>query len=64
MLMVHSDCGAYGGLKAFAGNEDLEAENHESELRSAAEFLKSNVPGVTVECYYLRFTGVWALDAV
>ena len=63
MLMVHTDCGAYGGLQAFEGNEEREATNHESELRGAAEFLKSNIPAVEVECYYLKFTGVWALEA-
>lgn len=63
MLMVHSDCGAYGGLKAFDGNEEREAANHESELRGAAEFLKNNVPAVEVECYYLKFTGIWALES-
>jgi hypothetical protein len=25
MLMAHSDCGAYGGLQAFAGDEEREA---------------------------------------
>jgi carbonic anhydrase len=64
MLMVHSDCGAYGGLQAFEGNEEREAANHESELRSAAEFLKSNISAIDVECYYLKFNGVWALDEV
>ena len=62
MLMVHSDCGAYGGLQAFNGDVEREAANHESELRGAAEFLKSNIPVIEVECYYLKFTGVWALD--
>jgi carbonic anhydrase len=64
MLMVHSDCGAYGGLQAFEGNEEREAANHELELRSAAEFLKSNISSIDVECYYLKFNGVWALDEV
>jgi len=63
MLMLHSDCGAYGGLQAFDGNEEREASNHESELRTAADFLKTRVPTIEVECYYLRFTGVWALEA-
>ncbi len=63
MLMVHSDCGAYGGLKAFDGSEEREAANHESELRSAAEFLRSNISAIEVECYYLKFTGVWTLEA-
>jgi Putative carbonic anhydrase len=64
MLMVHSDCGAYGGLQAFEGNEEREAANHESELRSAAKFLKSNISAIDVECYYLKFNGVWALEGV
>jgi len=25
--------------------------------------LKTRVPTIEVECYYLRFTGVWALEA-
>lgn len=64
ILMVHSDCGAYGGLQAFGGDEEREAANHESELRSAAEFLKRNIATIEVECYHLKFTGVWALEAV
>ena len=64
MLMVHSDCGAYGGLQTFEGNEEREAANHESELRSAAVFLKSNISAIDVECYYLKFTGVWAVEGV
>lgn len=62
MLMLHSDCGAYGGLQAFDGNELREAENHESELRSAIEFLKNNISDVQVDGYYLKFSGVWALE--
>ena len=63
ILMVHSDCGAYGGLQAFGGDEEREAANHETQLRSAAEFLKDNIPAIEVECYYLKFTGVWAVEA-
>jgi carbonic anhydrase len=63
MLMVHTDCGAYGGLQAFGGNEEREAANHESELSRAAEFLRNNISPIEVECYYLKFTGVWALEA-
>jgi len=63
ILMVHSDCGAYGGLKAFDNNEEREAFSHESELGKAAEFLKTNIPTIDVEGYYLKFNGVWALEA-
>lgn len=62
MLMVHSDCGAYGGLQAFDGNEEREAANHEAELRIAAEFLKATIPTAEVECFYLKFNGVWTLE--
>ena len=64
MLTVHSDCGAYGGLRAFGGDEEREAAHHESELKNAAEFLKSNIPTIDVECYYLKFNGVWTFDAL
>ncbi len=63
LLMIHSDCVAYGGLQAFDGSEEREAVNHEAELRRAAEFLQCNIPTIEVECYYLKFNGVWALDA-
>jgi carbonic anhydrase len=63
ILMVHTDCGAYGGLQAFGGNKEREAVDLESQLRSAADFLKSSVSTIVVECYYLTFTGVWALEA-
>ena len=62
ILMVHSDCGAYGGLQAFGGDQEREAAHHESELRSAAEFLKSNISAIEVECYYLKFAGVWGIE--
>jgi hypothetical protein len=62
ILMVHSDCGAYGGLQAFGRSENREAANHESELRSAAEFLRSTIPAIEVECYYLKFDGVWTVE--
>ena len=62
MLMVHSDCGAYGGLHAFERNESREAANHETELRKAVEFLTNNISDVQVEGYYLKFDGVWALE--
>src|ERR1043166_8829799 len=46
MLMVHTDCGAYGGLQAFGGNAAQEAAHNESELGKAVEFLKGNLPAI------------------
>jgi carbonic anhydrase len=63
LLMIHSDCGAYGGLQTFGRDPEREAEHQEAELRNAAEFLKRNVPTVNVDCYFLRFSGIWAVDA-
>src|SRR5947209_8501084 len=52
ILMLHSDCGAYGGLAAgFQGDSQAEASHHEAELQCAAEFLRREVPGVEVQAY-------------
>lgn len=64
MLMLHSDCGAYGGLEGFGRDEEREAAHYHAELRNATEFLKSNISSIEVECYYLKFSGVWAVEAV
>ena len=63
MMMIHSDCGAYGGLQAFDQDEKREAAHHETELRNAAEFLKINIQSIEVECYFLKFNGVWTAEA-
>jgi hypothetical protein len=62
ILMVHSDCGAYGGLAAFGGNAATEAQHHEEELRRAAECLRTAVPGIDTQAYFVDFEGVWAVD--
>jgi len=62
MLMVHSDCGAYGGLEAFGGDAQAEARHHADELRRAAACLRQALPGVSVVCYYVDFEGVWTAD--
>jgi hypothetical protein len=62
VLMVHSDCGAYGGSAAFGNDAAAEASHHESELRQAALLLREAISGVTVEAYFVDFGGVWALD--
>jgi hypothetical protein len=61
ILMVHSDCGAYGGLAAF--NDDVEAErlHHRDELRLAAKHLARAIPGIEIDPYFVDFEGVWTL---
>jgi carbonic anhydrase len=64
ILLLHSDCGAYGGLhKVFNGDEAAEVDHHRSELRRAHSVLKGAFPAVTVECYFVDFAGVWQLDS-
>src|SRR5437879_6926014 len=59
ILMVHSDCGAYGGLAGFQGNAAAEASHHEQELRRATVNLLQAIPGVQVQGYFVDFEGIW-----
>jgi carbonic anhydrase len=64
ILMLHSDCGAYGGLAgSFQGDAAAEADHHRAELRLAAEFLKGAIPSLRVDCYFLNFEGAWTIEA-
>jgi carbonic anhydrase len=63
ILMLHSDCGAYGGLERFAGDTRAEAQHHEEELRRATVFLKNAIPEIEVLPYFVDFEGTWAVDA-
>ena len=62
ILALHSDCGAYGGLACFQGDSRAEAENHRAELIRAAEYVRSAIPEVEVECIFVDFTGVWRVE--
>lgn len=63
ILMLHSDCGAYGGLSAFENDSQREAEHHRQELSRAAQILKSEIPELTVKTYFVDFEGVWETDS-
>jgi len=63
ILMLHSDCGAYGGLAAgFGGDERLEAEHHKEELRRAANCVLKTIPGIDVQGYFVDFEGIWQVE--
>ena len=63
ILMLHSDCGAYGGLVgAFGGNASREAQHHERELKIAAKYVIENIPDIEVRTYFVDFEGIWAVD--
>jgi hypothetical protein len=60
ILMLHSDCGAYGGLAgAFGGDARAEAAHHQRELQHAAANLRAAIPGVEVQGYFVDFEGIW-----
>jgi len=62
ILMLHSDCGAYGGLAAFGGDERAEFLHHREELHRAAANLKAAIPGLGVDVYFVNFEGVWTTE--
>jgi carbonic anhydrase len=60
ILMVHSDCGAYGGLDGgFGGDTHAEARTMKQELNCAADWLRRQIPGLRVDRYFVDFEGVW-----
>ena len=62
ILMVHSDCGAYGGLEGGFGNDAAaERVHHREELVRATEHVESAIPGIAVERYFVDFEGVWSV---
>ena len=63
ILMLHSDCGAYGGLAGrFHGDIEAESAHYRAELASATAFLKSAIPGIQVESFVLNFEGAWVVE--
>ena len=62
ILMLHSDCGAYGGLAAFDNDREREAENHRQELNRAAALVKAEIPELEVKAYFVDFEGVWQVN--
>ncbi|MEK7085042.1 MAG: hypothetical protein AAB904_00775, partial [Patescibacteria group bacterium] len=62
-LMVHSDCGKYGGLKNFGGDEAKELEFLAEEARKAKEYLAGRVPeNTSIQTIFADWGGLWFLD--
>jgi hypothetical protein len=60
ILMVHSDCGAYGGLAdAFRGDSRAEAAHLERELQRATTHLSEAIPGLEIQGYFVDFEAIW-----
>lgn len=58
MLFTHYDCGAYGGIARFDGNEEKQFAFHQEELRKAATVIRGKFPGLTIETYFMDKGGV------
>jgi hypothetical protein len=59
ILMVHSACGAYGGLACgFNGDTEAEARHRQQELRKAAARLSEAIPDLEIEAYFVDFNGI------
>lgn len=63
LLILHSDCGAYGGLEArFGGDIQAEFLHHRAELRLATSYLKDAIPDLLVQSFFLNFEGAWIIE--
>ncbi len=58
MLFTHYDCGAYGGLAHFAGDEEKQFAFHEDELRKAAAAVREKFSGLAIETYFIDKEGI------
>ncbi len=62
ILMVHMDCGAYGGSAAFGGDHGAEWDHHAAELDRAAEYVKSEFAEIRdIDRWIADFDGVTRL---
>jgi hypothetical protein len=62
ILTCHSDCATYGGLAAYKGDRQAEAEHHAKELARAADLVRASFPNVEVKTYLINFEGVWEVN--
>lgn len=58
ILMLHRDCGAYGGSKNFA-DADAEREHLAGQLVLATRFIKNELPDISTEAYFADFGGLY-----
>lgn len=63
ILMVHIDCGGYGGSKAFNNDHQAEWNHHVAELKKAADFVRGTFREIKeVECWLADFDGAHRVD--
>ncbi len=57
VLMLHRDCGGYGGSKQFAGS-DAEKAFFTDQLDRVRRFVRREFPGLAVEAVFADFDGL------
>jgi carbonic anhydrase len=60
ILMLHRDCGAYGGSKAFA-DADAERDELAKQLHQAQSLVKKELSELSVEVCFADFDGLYRL---
>jgi carbonic anhydrase len=60
ILMLHRDCGAFGGSKNFA-DADAEKKELSEKLQHAADFIKGELPDIKVDAYFADFSGLYTV---
>lgn len=60
IIMTHSDCGVYGGLVAFGGDQAAEQAKHAPDLLEAASAIRRNFPNDSfeIEALFIDFEGI------
>lgn len=61
ILMVHRDCGGYGGSKNFA-DADAERAHLTAQLQAAKAFARRELPGIFIETYFADFDGLYPVE--
>ena len=62
ILMLHSDCGAYGGLEAVWRRPGRGTHSPSRGIETRAANLARAIPGIEIEGYFVDFEGVWVTD--
>ena len=61
--MMHKDCGACGGSKAFGDDDTVETEALVKKLNEGKEFLKNNLPkDILIETFIVCFDCIQQLE--
>lgn len=58
MLFTHYDCGAYGGLERFRGDEKKQFAYHEGEHKKAKAAVRTKFPRMKIETYFIDSRGI------